>query len=150
MSTPDQGRRIIRGSRWRPPKPLVTRCRYHGCREMPICAILSMRVVRLTPRRAAALRRPPTTLCVSRRVLRIRSWLASASVQPRWDRREPWSAPCAVKTVGGIKTRLIPLGTAVDWTMLVPIDLAPGPMPAIPLRHGREGCGLDHDIVADA
>jgi hypothetical protein len=48
----------------------------------------------------------------------------------------------------GCTTRLISL--ALNWTPLVRIDLVPGPMPALPLRHGREGGGLDHDIVADA
>jgi hypothetical protein len=126
MSTPDQGRRITRGS---------CGCRGPGgidhTHEAVILPLLAAKVV-LAPS------------------WRICSWLTSASVRPRWDRWEPWWAPGAVKTVGGLKTRLIPLGTAIDWTMLVPIDLAPGPIPAVPLRHGRKGCGLDHDIVADA
>jgi hypothetical protein len=57
--------------------------------------------------------------------------------------------PARSRSAAGCKTRSIPLGAAVDRTPLVPIDLVPGPIPAVPLRRGREGHGLDHDIIAD-
>jgi hypothetical protein len=58
--------------------------------------------------------------------------------------------PARSSPSAGCKTSSIPLGAAVERAMLVPIDSVPGPIPAVPLRRGREGRGLDHDIVADA
>jgi hypothetical protein len=58
--------------------------------------------------------------------------------------------PARSRPSAGCKTRSISLGAAVDRTMLVPIDLVPGPIPAVPLRRGRKGHGLDHDIIADS
>src|SRR5882724_2495732 len=57
--------------------------------------------------------------------------------------------PARSRPSAGCKTSSISLGAAVDRTPLVPIDLVPGPIPAVPLRRGREGHGLDHDIIAD-
>ena len=44
--------------------------------------------------------------------------------------------PARSRPSAGCKTRSISLGAAVDRTMLVPIDLVPGPIPAVPLLCG--------------
>ena len=42
------------------------------------------------------------------------------------------------------------LGAAVDWTVLVRIDFAPCPIPAVSLQVARLRRRLHRDIVADA
>src|SRR5687768_15943205 len=45
-----------------------------------------------------------------------------------------WSRPPT-----GCKSKLLSLVVALDRTPLVCVDLVPGPIPAVPLRQGREG-----------
>src|SRR6266545_5142666 len=76
-------------------------------------------------------------------------------MRPRGDRRGPLWASGKLKAIGGVRNSPPrPLGAAVDRTVLVRIDFAPCPIPAVP-SHGLVLVAglrrrLHRDIVADA
>src|SRR5262245_24632677 len=76
---------------------------------------------------------------------------AGTGTAPAWGAsRVPLAKHCRQGQGRRRGQKLFPLGGAVDGTVFVRIDFAPGPIPTVPLSVAGLRCGLHHDIVADA